>query len=188
MEGRMIADFLEKAGIENRYIYIRTEKELVYAIDDFNTSNLRFLHLSLHGDQTAVSTTMDVITHKRLGELLEEKLKFRRLFLSACATVNNSLAKNVIKISRANSIIGPSENVDMDEIAVFWASFYHLMFKANPSAMKQKDLVDTLDKLVKLYNVPIKYYKKSTKSPYYREQRILEHTPKPDFTDFLEVD
>ncbi len=183
-EGKMISDILELSGIENTYQYVRTKAELIYFIDDFAHSNLRFLHLSCHGDNNSITTTLDNISHIELSKILYGKLKFRRLFLSACSTVNDSLAKYLFKNSGCNSIVGPNEDVHMDEIAIFWASFYHLMFKNNPSAMKKKDLVATLDSLVKLYNVPICYYKKSTRSPYYNEEKIEQSTPKPKFEDF----
>ncbi len=184
MEGKLLSNILELAGLDYKYNYVRTKKELAHFIDDFTESELRFLHLSFHGDEDSIATTLEQVSHEELGEMLEGKLKYRRLFMSACSSVNNSLAEKVMKISRSNSIIGPSETVDMDEIAIFWASFYHLMFKNNPRAMKKKDIVATLDKLVKLYNLPIKYYKKSSKLPYYSEERLASSTPSPTFTDF----
>ena len=50
--------------------------------------------------------------------------------------------------------------------------------------MKKKDIVTTLDSLVKLYNLSIKYYKKTVKKPYYSEERLASSQPKPTFTDF----
>lgn len=184
MEGRMLSGILELAGLNNKYNYVRTERELAYFLDDFINSGFRFLHLSFHGNETSISTTLDEISHAGLGKLLEGKLIYRRLFMSACSSVNDSLAKNVMKISGCNSIIGPSEVVDMDEIAIFWASFYHLMFKKNSVAMKKKDIISTLDSLVKLYDLPIKYYKKSTRTPYYNEQKLTLESPLPMVTDY----
>ena len=184
MEGKILSNILELEGLEYRYCYVRTKTELQHFINDFVHSKLRFLHLSFHGDENSIATTLETVTHDELGKMLEDKLKYRRLFMSACSSVNDSLAGNVMKISRTNSIIGPSESVDMDEIAIFWASFYHLMFKNNPTGMKRKDIVTTLDSLVKLYNLPIKYYKKSTKKPYYSEEQLVQSAPSPDFTDF----
>jgi len=184
MEGKLLSDILELAGLDYRYSYVRTKTELLHFIDDFVASELRFLHLSFHGDGESIQTTLEKISHTELGRMLEGKLKFRRLFMSACASVNDSLAHSVMNVSRCNSLIGPSQTVDMDEIAIFWASFYHLMFKNNPMAMKKKDIVITLDSLVKLYNLPIKYYKKSSKRPYYSEETLASSQPKPTFTDF----
>lgn len=184
MEGKILSNILELEGLDYRYHYVRTKTELQHFIDDFVDSRLRFLHLSFHGDEDSIATTLEEITHDELGKMLEGKLKYRRLFMSACASVNDSLAENVVKISGSNSIIGPSSTVDMDEIAIFWASFYHLMFKNNPTAMKKKDIVKTLDSLVKLYNLSIKYYKKSARKPYYSEERIASSEPSPDFTDY----
>jgi len=184
-EGEMIANILEMSSLKYRYIYIRTKDELVFAINEFIKSNLRFLHLSCHGNDESIATTLHIISHSDLSELLVDKLKYRRLFLSACSTVNDSLATNLFKVSRCNSIIGPEKAVNMDEIAIFWASFYHLMFKGNPSVMRKKDIVDTLDKLVKLYNIPFVYYRKSTIKPYFKTERFIVQAQKPDFSDFV---
>jgi hypothetical protein len=173
MEGKLLSDILELAGIDYKYTYVRTITELLHFIDDFVASELRFLHLSFHGDKDSVQTTLEIISHIELGQILGEKLQFRRLFMSACASVNDSLAHNIMEISKCNSIVGPSRTVDMDEIAIFWASFYHLMVKNNPTAMKKKDIVSTLDSLVKLYNLPIKYYKKSSKNLIIRKKGLL---------------
>lgn len=138
MEGKILSNILELEGLDYRYHYVRTKSELKHFIDDFVDSGLRFLHLSFHGDENSIATTLEEITHNELGTMLDGKLKYRRLFMSACASVNDSMAENIMKISGSNSIIGPSLPVDMDEIAIFWASFYHLMFKNNPTAMKKR--------------------------------------------------
>jgi len=184
-EGEMIAHSLEMSAVDNRYIYIRTKDELIFAVDQFIQSNFRFLHLSCHGKDNAIATTLHIISHSELSEVLENKLKYRRLFLSACSTVNTSLAGYLFKTSGCNSIIGPEKAVNMDEVAIFWASFYHLMFKGNPSAMKKKNIVETLDKLVKLYEIPFVYYRKSTKAPYFKEEKFLVETQKPSFDDYV---
>jgi hypothetical protein len=182
-EGNFISDSLEMSGIDNKYAYVRTKTELIYFIDQFIESQFRFLHISCHGNEHGISTTLEKISHEELGEIFDGRLKYRRLFLSACATVNESLANNLFRKSGCNSIVGPNKSVNMDEIAIFWASFYHLMFKNNPSAMKKVDLISTLDTLAKLYDIPIKYYKKSTKVPHYSEQKLMRGQSKPSLTD-----
>jgi len=183
-EGKLISDILEMSGINNKYVYVRTKAELIHFIDQYIKSQFRFLHISCHGDENHLATTLDKISHVELGEIFSGRLKYRRLFLSACASVNESLAESLFKKTGCNSIVGPNKTVYMDEIAIFWASFYHLMFKTNPSAMKKVDLISTLDTLAKLYLIPIKYYKKSTRHPYYSEQRLVQGASKPRLTDF----
>jgi len=186
LEGEVLSSILSMSDIDNQYFYIRTKSELSQVLDKFIESGLRFLHLSFHGTNEAVSTTLDSIPHKELGEILRGKLKFRRLFMSTCSGVNESLADNLFVASQCNSIIGPNEDVDMHEIAVFWASFYHLMFKSNDKGMNKKDIVPTLFNLVKLYNVPFKYYRKSKIKPYYKEENFLITGRKPRFKDINE--
>ncbi|WP_295792274.1 hypothetical protein [Mucilaginibacter sp.] len=183
-EGKIIADILEMSGIENQYFYVRTKDELVYFIDKFVESEFRFLHLSCHGNEHGIATTLDNISNEELKNILKGKLKFRRLFLSACAAVNPNLACSLFPSSQCNSIVGPSQAVFMDEIAIFWASFYHLMFKNNPSAMKKIDLISTLDSLAKLYVIPIKYFKKKLGTPFYSEQKLMSGASKPSLSDY----
>ncbi|MNL72308.1 hypothetical protein D3C87_1976000 [compost metagenome] len=71
----------------------------------------------------------------------------------------------------------------MKDVAIFWASFYHLMFKSNSKAMKKVDLIANLDSLAKLFSIPVKYFKKSTKRPFFSEQKLLQGSSKPTLTD-----
>lgn len=38
------------------------------------------------------------------------------------------------------SILGPDQNIDFGDAAILWASFYHVMFKADSHAMKYKTI------------------------------------------------
>lgn len=176
------------SGIPVEYFYVRSYDEFEHFIGEFVKSNLRFLHISCHGDKDVIKLTLEDICNEDLGSLLKDKLKYRRLFLSACAAVNVGLAEHLFPMSGCNSLIGPSKKVKMKEIAIFWASFYHLMFKVNYRAMKKKDLISNLDALAKLYMIPIKYFKTSTRAPFFSEQRLTQTSAKPVTTDFDSLD
>ena len=57
-----------------------------------------------------------------------------------------------------------SRNINFDDAAAFWVSFYHLMFKANRNSMKRKDLRLRITHLSELFGEPINYYAVDTDS------------------------
>ena len=72
------------------------------------------------------------------------------------------LAENVIPNSGCYSIIGPSNDIEFNDAAIIWAAFYHLIFKANPKAMKRADILPVLKKLVKTFGVAMNYFSTSS--------------------------
>ncbi|MDH5180410.1 MAG: hypothetical protein OEY07_12135 [Gammaproteobacteria bacterium] len=157
-EGRILSDILRKNDKEPIYYYIRTQKELVEVLKLFEESRYRYLHISCHGGKTSMETTLDSIPFDELGDILRPHLKYKRLFLSACNMVNNTLARHIMQGGKCHSIIGPFKPVYFNESAIFWASFYHLMFNENESSMRLKDLMGCIKKLNLLYNIPLNYY------------------------------
>ncbi|PWS27985.1 hypothetical protein DHW03_10510 [Pedobacter yonginense] len=178
-EGEILYGILQLSGIPVEYVYVRSYDEFVHFINQFVESNFRFLHISCHGNNDGIKLTLEEISNNELGSILHRKLKYRRLFLSACAAVNENMAFELFPKSGCNSLIGPNKKVKMKEVAIFWASFYHLMFKLNHKAMKKKYLISTLDALVKLYAIPIKYFKTSTIAPYFSEQKLTQTSTIP---------
>lgn len=157
-EGEIISKILKLSNIEHKYYYIRTKKELEYLLNEFLNLNYRYLHISCHGNENSISTTLDDIKFDKLSILLADKLDNKRLFLSSCLSTNEKLADCIFPISDCYSIIGPDKKINMDDAAIFWASFYQIMFKKNPKAMKKNDLKPMLEKLKKLYGISLKYY------------------------------
>jgi hypothetical protein len=182
-EGQILQGILQMSGMPCEYFYVRSQVEFEHFIDVFADSDYRFLHISCHGNQNSIALTLGNITHEELGFILEDKLIGRRLFMSACAAVNSRLSKHLFPKSGCNSLVGPNESIGMKDVAIFWASFYHLMFKANNKAMKKNDLIANLDVLAKLYEIPVKYFKKSTKKPFFSEEKLMYGSPKPNTTD-----
>jgi hypothetical protein len=157
-EGHILSNILHLSRIENRYCYIRTKKELVNFIEEFSNLKYRFLHISCHGNSNSLATTLDSIEFKTLASILSTALSGKRLFLSACSAVNDDLANAIFKRTGCTSIVGPYKTVHFDDAAIFWSSFYQLLFKQDSKVMKRETLERTLKQLVALHKIPIKYY------------------------------
>jgi len=134
-------------------------------MDLFRNSEYRYLHLSCHGNSSSIYTTLDRIPFRELGEIMSPFLEDKRLFISACSVVNDRLAKAIIPSSGCYSIIGPVEDVVFGDAAIVWASFYHLMFSLDDRKMKGDQILPTLRKLVRAFEVSLDYYSASRRSP-----------------------
>jgi len=163
-EGKIISHILNLHGKKSKYYYIRTKKELNEIAKKFGQSMYRYLHLSCHGNETSMATTLDFIKFSELGSILRPHLEKRRLFISACEMVNEHLSEAIIPKSGCYSIIGPNESIAFSDAAIFWPSFYHLMFRHNADAMKRDDLIKHLDRVSGLYDLSISYYSSSRSS------------------------
>jgi hypothetical protein len=110
-----LKQILELSGEDVRYIYIRTEEELAFALTLFRKSNYRYLHLSCHGDKDSIALTLGQLAFADLAAEVNPYLINRRLFMSACSVVNEELAKAILTDSGCFSIIGPRENINYDD-------------------------------------------------------------------------
>lgn len=129
LEGRILRDILRLSGHEVEYLYIRTRRELQVAIRRFYESRRRYLHISCHGNPKQIVLTLDFIPFAEFALDTLPYLRGRRLFMSACAVVNDDFAKVVIPESGCQSLIGPRKSICFDDAVLMWASFYHLMFR-----------------------------------------------------------
>ncbi|MCD1117557.1 hypothetical protein [Chryseobacterium turcicum] len=157
-EGEIISRILSISNIEHKYYYIRTKREFEHFINEFLESNYRYLHISCHGNLNEISTTLDRISFQELGTILGDKLDRKRLFLSSCLSTNKSLAETILSNSDCFSIIGPNEEIDMDDAAIFWSSFYQKMFKDNDRYMKNDKVKEAIKTLKEFFNVSISYF------------------------------
>lgn len=166
-EGQFLSQILRLGGKRSAYNYIRTKKELQEILRLFKKSEYRYLHLSCHGvkdadDATyAIGTTLDVIPYDELARLMNPYLCQKRLFISACSVVNKDLAKKMIPSSECVSIIGPAIDIGFNDAAIVWASFYHLVFKADRSKMGRKDITATLKKVAVTFKISLNYFSAS---------------------------
>ena len=158
-EGRLLAEMLTLSGKNPIYRYVRTSQEFEHFFEDFCDSDYRYLHISCHGNVTAISTTFGEISFSDLADMMKGKLKNKRLFLSACETVNADFADVMIPASHCNSVIGPATKLYTNDALIFWSSFYHLIFKENPVRMNMKIIKSTLKSLLKLHKgLDFKYF------------------------------
>lgn len=89
--------------------------------------------------------------------------------------VSDSLAKAILSKGKCHSVIGPNATIAFDDAAIFWASFYHIMFSGGRESMKMRELLSNLKKLTALFDTPISYYSKSESAKRgYRHQKIGE--------------
>jgi hypothetical protein len=157
-EGRRISDMLELSGKNCHYVYIRTKAELKAVLRRFWETRYRYLHLSCHANREEMGTTLDDISFPELGRILEPYLEKRRLFISACEMTCSALAKELIPKTGCYSILGPSAEPYIPDAAIFWASFYHTMFRLNPGAMSSKGLLATAQTLSSVFSIPLNYF------------------------------
>jgi hypothetical protein len=129
-EGVIIRQILKLSeSLPVRYIYIRTRQELSMALDEFKSSNLRYLHISSHGSKNSIELTLESIPFDDFASIISPYLRGRRLFFSACSVVNRLLADSLMPRSRCNSIIGPCRDISFGDALLMWATFYHLAFR-----------------------------------------------------------
>ena len=172
-EGKILADMLNLSDKKCIYYYIRTKKEFIEILDEFYMTDYRYLHISCHANKKEMGTTFDDIPFSELGDILKDIGEDRRIFLSACSMANLSLAKEIIPKSRCYSILGPSVKIDFDDAAVFWTSFYHLMFKHNPKAMKRETVLSNAEKIARILGIKLNYFGRQA------NKKAVSHTKLP---------
>jgi hypothetical protein len=155
-EGRIISEILALSGKKCEYCYIRTKRELKKLLQQFASSHYRYLHLSCHGSNDSLFTTLDPIPFSELGPLIKPHLNKRRLFVSACSATNRALADAIMPDSGCYSILGPDQEIYFGDAAVLWASFYHVMFAADSMAMKYKTIKAKAQEVSDMYRVKLK--------------------------------
>lgn len=158
LDGYALKTILDLCDIPNIYYYIRTKLELEKVIEEFEISNYSFLHIACHGNKEELALTYESIDFEELGFLLGGYLYRRRLFLSVCEVAVFELAQHFIPKCHCYSVIGTPDEIDYDKAAIFWSSFYYLMYINNNSQMFQADISPTLLKVSELFNVNLNYF------------------------------
>lgn len=161
-EGRILRDILgmSNPGLSVQYFYLRTEKEFSVALERFSASGSRYLHISCHGNKRTVALTLDAMNFARFGDHVRPHLKNRRLFMSACAVVNDDLASEVMP-SGCYSLIGPNRKINFDDAVLMWATFYHLMVRApGANKMRNDQIRDALRRAWQTFGERFTYFRK----------------------------
>lgn len=163
-EGAVLAAVLKMCGKNPLYYYIRTEAELKMLADEFKKSGYRYLHISCHGGDTSLETTIDSIAYKDFAEIFKDCLNGRRLFVSACSAGNKQFAELVgVRNADIFSVAAPADDIRFDHAVAFWGAFYVKLFSTNADAMKAKGIKDAFKTLSALFDVPVHWMRKGKK-------------------------
>jgi hypothetical protein len=171
-EGEIIQNILKMGGRSPLYRYVQTWDEFISAINDFNESNYRYLHISSHGNQNNLSFEFGNFKFEEFGQYVNPYLRGRRVFISACEAVNEvdkKLAKTLINKGECVSVIGFEKEVRFDVASLFWANFYFLAYEDQDHIndrikMTRNIILKNLGTLSRLFNMIVNYYSASQKS------------------------
>lgn len=177
LNGAAIKSILDLCGIANEYIYIRTIRELEHAAELFSESDFGFLHISCHGSDDILQLTLEDISFEEIESIFGPVLKYRRLFLSACEAACFKLAEYFIPHHHCYSVMGPTGAIDYDKAAIFWSSYYYLMYQGDQQRMWQRNIVPTLVNITRTFSETINYFSiikesNSKSRTYLREMRF----------------
>jgi hypothetical protein len=79
-DGKILKDILNVCRVENEYKEVKTKPQLIEAIDEFQNSNFRYLHLSCHANKEGFELTdKTFITNSEFSEIIGNKLQKRRI-------------------------------------------------------------------------------------------------------------
>jgi hypothetical protein len=169
-EGEVLAAVLKMCGKKPLYYYIRTRAELEHLAAEFEASGYRYLHLSCHGGDTSLATTLDSINYKNVAKILANRLGGRRLFVSACSAGNEMFAELVGAQNKAViSIAAPAEDIRFDHAVAFWSALYVKLFSINAKSMHSGRVVEVMRALAELFNVPMHWSRRGERKEWTHE-------------------
>ena len=173
-EGEVLSKILHLSRVKTKYFYFRTKREFKMLLKEFQGSAFRYLHVACHGDEKGMATTFDELSFSELSEVLAPYINHRRVFFSACAMVNTSLARQLFRESECFSIMGPANDIYFGDAAVFWASFYTVLLRHKASSMSRERIVSNARVLADAFSIDLNYFgrKSNTKFRPYTFTRI----------------
>lgn len=157
-EGKILSQILALSKKQCKYIYIRTKRELIAVLRQFTESKYRYLHLSCHGNDHTVATTLDQIPFDEFSRLIRPHLSHRRLFVSACSMTNPDLARMLMPRSDCYSMLGPTREIAFSDATILWSSLYHIMFRHDPASMAGGTLRKNAQLVSNMYGVGLSYF------------------------------
>lgn len=158
MDGFVLSTILHLCDIPHRYFYVRTRMEFEHVIGKFKRSRFGFLHLSCHGNEEGLKLSLEKLPFDDLEILMGTALRERRLFLSACDAGRFELAQHFIPRHNCASVIGSPDKISIDKAAVFWSSFYHLMWERDRDRMPQTELIPMLEMVTQTFQIRLIYF------------------------------
>lgn len=164
-EGAVLASILRMCEKKPLYYYIRTRAELVHIAEEFEASGYRYLHISCHGSDDSLETTLDSVSYKDFAQIFKERLDKKRLFVSACSSGNELFAELVAaKSPEILSVAAPADDITFDIAVALWSAFYVKVFDINPKSMNSYRLAEVLRQLSMLFGARIHWSRRSQKS------------------------
>lgn len=161
-EGKIISHIFKVRRKRAKYRYVRSKEQFFEAIEEFCKSNFRYLHISAHGDEEGLGTTIcENISGGELAKMLQSLKGSRRLFVSSCEVMNEKFATPLIKTTSLISVTGPTEKIGFATAEVLWHAVYHLTFAKDRTAINNEHLKKCLDDAAKLFGEPLLHSTKS---------------------------
>lgn len=156
LEGQILHDILRMSGKKPKYFYFESLTELPHLINLFRQSRYRYLHLSCHGSNDAVSIGGIDVPYDEFAKAFDGHLKLRRLFVSACKLGNKDFVDAVkAKNKGMHSIVAPVEDIYFNHAAAAWSSFYVSIFSEDDGKMKFKGISKKLELISNLFNIKL---------------------------------
>lgn len=160
-EGEVITKVLAMAGKAPRYRYVRTARELEHFAQDFADSGYRYLHISCHGNIGLFGLTLDTLTDTEFADIIGPHLDQKRLFLSTCLATTPSFTQLIFDRSSCFSVAGPVKSIDFIDAALFWSTFYHLMFRESRQLMQKNAILLNIERAATCIGEPIRLFTRS---------------------------
>jgi len=157
-DGENLHDILGLVGIISVHQWADTVEDVERFIQDFKSSNFRYLHFSCHADETGLLINGEKLSNSLLELRLSGGLQNKRIFMAACRGGNRDLAEGLVGRCRAYSLIGTPVDLPFEKSVIFWPTFYHLMNEVDEKKMIREDIKIILKNCVELLHVPINYY------------------------------
>jgi hypothetical protein len=159
-EGAVLAAVLKMCGKSPLYYYIRTKAELEYMAKEFSRSSYRYLHISCHGGDLSLDTTLDPVPYRELAKIFAGRLNERRLFVSACSAGTELFAETMRGTNKELiSVAAPTRDIRFDHAVAFWSAFYVKTFSLNAQSMKSDRIIGVLKPLCTLFGEPVHFSK-----------------------------
>jgi hypothetical protein len=140
----------------------QTKNEFRDRIKKFGNSKHRYLHISSHGNEDEIGPENWGVSANELANMLKPYISKRRVFLSSCLGADGKFAPEILKTSQCYSVVAPIGKICFDDAAVFWISFYHLMFQLEKGHMKTRVLKQVAKKCASFIEMPFKVFYKSS--------------------------
>ncbi len=101
-----------------QYRVVKDKLEFEKQLIEFSESNYRYLHMSCHATDQTLELTDETVFNKEFEELIEGRIKNKRVCFSACDAGNRNLASIVIK-EGGYSLIGSPIEIHFNKAALF---------------------------------------------------------------------